>query len=118
MPEAKTEREPEKPKKELIDVLYHRLGVGEMNASLIINGVLREVILSALIRGNILTKEELTAALDRAEKEMNEICAEAQAEPVNDAITETISKMRDRAKHITDGIRERIIDGSSPAPQQ
>jgi hypothetical protein len=117
MPEEPTkdvESESETPN--LTDVLFDKLGLAEMTISLMVNGMIREEILRALIRSGALTAEEVAATLDRADKEVADFCDRILASHPGEHTTEIVQKMRDRGQSVTDGTRERVINSSSSSP--
>jgi hypothetical protein len=120
MPEepTTTDTENESEHRDLLDALYNRLGVGELTTSLIVNGVIREEILRVLIRAGMLTPEGLATTLDRAEKEIAEVCDEALSKHSSEDAIEILQKMKDRAKSITNDIRDRVIKSSSMSPDE
>ena len=87
----------------IVDSLYKEMGIGSLFISQLINGVLRKEIIKSLIAAGILTKEQLSAALDRAQREANEVCdsvkadttkARAIAQEMRDTAEETESYAR------------------------
>jgi hypothetical protein len=103
----------------LNDVLFNRLGIGELIISQVMNGVIREEILRSLIRAGILTTDQVLATLDEAERRANNVCDGVQPEKLKtDIAREGVQKMRDAAKQIADNTRRRVIEGQSEPPQQ
>jgi hypothetical protein len=109
------ESEAEKPA--LIDVTYNRLQLGRTEASLIMNGAIRDEILLALIRIGALTSEQLAATLEKGEKAVEESATDFDLPTQNAIVREIAQQMRDRAKQIREGITERVIQRSSEASE-
>jgi hypothetical protein len=96
----------------VVDSLYKEMGIGSLFISQLINGVLRKEIIKSLIAAGILTREQLSAALDRAQREANEVCDSVKADTQATKARAIVQEMRDTTEEIVADMRK-IIDASS-----
>lgn len=99
---------------DVVDTLYSALRLGETTVSIQMNGFIRDEILRSLLRGGLMTKEALSAAIERGEKEIADMCIAVAAEkPADKERAELLERMKEKAKAIADHVRKEIIEPSS-----
>jgi hypothetical protein len=99
---------------DLVDALFGQLRLAETMVSIQMNGFIRDQILLALVRGGLMTKDELSASLDSAEKEIADMAVEVGGQqPDNKFRAELLERMKEKAKGIADHIRKEVIEPSS-----
>jgi hypothetical protein len=109
--QASSHQSNENSEPSLNDVLFNRLGIGEIVISQTMNGVIREEILRSLIRAGILTTDQVLVTLDEAQRRANNLLDGIQPKHLkSDIAREAVQKMRDAAQEIADNTRRRVIE--------
>jgi hypothetical protein len=120
---ASMEEETNDEKPTLLDVLYNQLGMPRLTVSQMINGVIRDEIIKSLISSGIMTREQFSATLDKAQHEVQDFCDDVERDmsesgKLDKTAREILQNNREAATSIIDGLRKRIIEPSSQPSQQ
>jgi polyhydroxyalkanoate synthesis regulator phasin len=75
--------------------------------------VIRKEIIKSLIAAGILTKEQLSAALDEAQREADEVCDNLEADNQTNKAREIVQQMRDATTDIVGNMRKLVSEPSS-----
>ncbi len=107
----------------LLDVLYNQLGMPRLTVSQMVNGVIREEIIKSLISSGIMTREQFSATLDKAQHEVQDFCDQVERDmsesgTLDKTAHEILQNNREAGTSIIEGLRKRIIEEPSSQPSQ
>ncbi len=97
----------------LLDTLYNHLGIGPLFVSQLVNGIIRDDIIKALLQAGVLKSDQFLATLDKAETAANDLCDRVAEKQPGKETQEILEKMRDAAKAIIDNMREQVTGSTS-----
>lgn len=107
---AKAKDESSQPN--LTDILYGQLQIPEAQVNQVFTFAMLHEIIPALVRAGIMTRQQILEALDRAEREVAETCAEISPKYPDEHTTQISQRMSDRAKKVAGRIRDKLTVSS------